>query len=156
MPSEKRRYLESRHGPPPPVALEKLPEILCELSADHLAAIVLNRSYSDDILSKVLVIAATFRVHLDPARLKEAVDYACHFPDYIRYFEQGHGQILDEIGKGAAELFKTKPPIAIELAEYALEVGEKLAENFEEDWEWREGLRELAECIDRFTSGIAG
>lgn len=85
----------------------------------------------------------------DYEKAKAAVDYAIDFPDYVRYSERGHGQILEEIKSAVQSLAGgSHREFAIWLAQYAIERAEEIAANFEDDWEWRYSLEGLAECVD--------
>lgn len=91
MPSEKLRYLLRDSGPPPPIDLNELGEHLGILDGDFLAELLVSRALHDDVLRKALMVSVAARLtHGNWDQLKAAVDYALHFPDYVRYTEHGH------------------------------------------------------------------
>ncbi len=154
MPSEKSRYLRRNLGPPPPLNVNELRDHLGALGADQLAELVWSRSQYDDVLRKTLMVSVAARMaHGNWDKAKAAVDYALHFPDYVRYTERGHGQILREI-EAALEFLVSRDQLelALCLARYTIARGQEVAENFEDDWDWTSSLKSLAEWAQKSKS----
>ena len=150
MPSEKLRYLESRRGPAPPFPLLTLAERLHAFDLNELIEILSIRACYDNILSKTLIGSLGIRMaEQDLRRAKEAITYALDFPDFIRYTERGHSQIVAEI-KTALEVLANNGEIrlSIELGHYAVTLAENVSESFEEDWEWRCAVERLVEWLE--------
>ena len=148
MPSEKLRYLKKRMGPEPPLEFSELKKRLMLLDKEHVAEMLWNRAQTDDILRKVVMIGIVFHGSIAFEQAKAVIDYAFHFPEYIRYFEKGHDEILDEIkGVVARVVEEGRRELAIEIADYAINCAESLSENFEDDWGWRCSLESLMECL---------
>lgn len=94
--------------------------------------------------------AVTIRVRChDWEPIKAAIDYALHFPEFVRYTESGHGQILDEI-RNTLELLVQQGncELALRAAQHAITLGHEVAENFEDDWDWNSSLNELTRWAD--------
>lgn len=106
---------------------------------------------SDEVLSKTLMVAMSLRLpHLNWEKARSAIDYAFHFPDYVRDTEDGHGMILSEI-RASAELLaaQNNRDLALRIAQYVVERGQEIAENFEEDFDWTSSLDDLNEWIQK-------
>ena len=149
MPSEKIRYIVNKYGPRSPVDLQELPAQLSSFDSEHLIDIIWVRAQRDDLLSKILMVSVVLHSSTgDVERAKAAIDYALYFPEYVRYSESGHGQILDEIKRGVQyQVERGYSEFAICVGEYATEQAEKISENFEDDWEWRCSLEDLVKCV---------
>lgn len=150
MPSEKLRYLKLSCGPSAPLEWKELKEQLPKLGIDRLADILIYSSESHHILRKLLT--GTLGIQLangEWEKAKGAIDYALHFPDYIRYTECGHGQIIEEI-RTSLELLAAQEQdhFAIRIAEYAIDKAQSITENFEDDREWTSSLENLREWVD--------
>jgi hypothetical protein len=148
--SEKSRYLNRNRGPTPPLHLDDLPNHLAILGSDRLAELVWVRAQEDDVLRKALMTAVAIRVHCqDWEPIKAAINYALHFPEFVRYTESGHGQILDEI-RNALEFLvhQGKRELALRAAQHAITLGNEVTENFEDDWDWTNSLNELTRWVD--------
>ena len=157
MPSEKHRYIDARRGPESPLNFNDLRERLLHFGSNQLADILWVRSQSDDVLRRILIGSVGLRlVPPDIQQARAAIDCAIHFPDFIRYFEKGHDQILEEI-RNAAEVQAANGyrQFAVEIMEYALSKAEEVAENFEEDWDWTYSMQQLSECVNKLKSEMA-
>lgn len=152
MPSEKLRYLERDRGPQPPFPFTELRERMLLLDSEHLAEILHCRAQRDKLLQKILFISIALANGDDIEVARAAVDYALHFSDYVRYFEHGHGQILDEIRVTLQKVANDHLQFAIEVGEYAIARANKISENFEDDWEWRCSLERLLDYVERVTA----
>src|SRR5690606_7226438 len=96
MPSEKRRYMN--RGIDPPFDAAELRARLSTMDSSALADVFSVRAQYDPVSSKILqVIAALRSTDSSFEKAKAAIDYALWFPDYIRYFQRGYGQLIDEI-----------------------------------------------------------
>lgn len=151
MPSEKSRYRNRHLAPAPPIDFHDLKHHLVALGAERLAGIAWSRAQSDEVLSKTLMVAATIRLpDLNWDKAKSAIDYAFHFPDYVRYTEDGHGMILSEIRASAEFLAaQNNNDLALRIAQYAIKRGQEVAENFEEDFDWSSSIDDLSEWVQR-------
>ena len=83
-------------------------------------------------------------------KAKAAVDYAFHFPNHIHYNEHGHGLIISEL-KATLECMKDEvnKKFVLRVAQYAFELGQKIAFKFEDEWDWVSALEELEEWIKK-------
>ena len=154
MPSEKSRYMLRNLEPEAPLDFDELRTELSTLGARHLAELLWLRAQYDDILRKSATVSIVLRLSKgDWDKAKKAIDYALHFPDYVRYTEDGHGLIIEEI-KSALDVLaaQNQAEFALQIAQYAVEVGQKVADNFEDDWEWTSSLEDLVEWIVETTS----
>ena len=157
MPSEKSRYIDARRGPESPLDFNDLRERLLHIGSNQLADILWVRAQTDDVLRRILIGSVGLRlVPPDIQQARAAIDCAIHFPDFIRYFEKGHGQILDEI-RSAAEVQAAHGyrQFSVEIMEYAIGRAEEVAENFEEDWDWTYSMRQLTEYVNKLRSEMA-
>ncbi len=145
MPSEKRRYINRRRDPTPPFEFLELRKLIPSMGSDRLAEILWIRAQSDDMLGKVLMVTVALQAD-DLERAKLAVDYALHFPEFVRYTESGHGQILEEIKTSLENLAgEGRTDFALNIARYAIQRAHEVAENFEEDWDWISSIESLEE-----------
>jgi len=151
MPSEKSRYLKRNLSPSPPIDFHELRNHLATLGVDRLAKIAWACAQSDETMNKTLMMAATVRLpDLNWDKAKSAIDYALHFPDYVRYTENGHGMILSEIQASAEFLAgRNNLDLALRIARYAIERGQEVAENFEDDFDWTSTLDDLSEWVQK-------
>lgn len=151
MPSEKLRYLVNRNDPKPPIDLQELRKNLSSFDSEHLMDILWVRAQEDVLLSKILIVSAVLHSSAgDTERAEAAIDYALYFPGHVRYSESGHGQILDEIKRSIQyQAERGYSEFAICVGEYAIELAEKISENFEDDWEWVCSLDDLVKCVDK-------
>lgn len=150
MPSEKSRYIHKNQGPTSPLTFESLREHIPVLGVARLTELLWVRAQEDDVLQKALTASIAIRTFSeDINKVKVAVDYALHFPDYVRYTESGHGLILDEI-QSALEFLESlgKSDIALDIARHAIHLGQEVAENFEDDWDWTSSLKDLIEWTE--------
>ncbi len=147
MPSERSRYL--KRSPNAPLHWNELKEHLLRLGENRLADIILDRSHGDSVLAKVVMVAAGIHsANGNWEKAKTAIDYALHFPDYVRYTEHGHEQVLDEIKISLALLVKqSQTAFALRIGLYAIERAQEIAENFEEDFEWTSTLEDLEKWL---------
>ncbi|NJM09554.1 MAG: hypothetical protein HC883_01240 [Bdellovibrionaceae bacterium] len=155
MPSEKSPYLERNRGPTPPIDFDDLRKHLPSLGSQHLAELLWVRAQQDDVLAKALTASVAIRsAQGDWQQAKDGVDYDCHFPDFIRYTEGGHGMILDEI-KNSLDFLSAQGQIdsAIRIAEHAIQRGQEVAENFEDDWDWISSLKDLMAWVEKPRGG---
>lgn len=151
MPSEKSRYMRKHHGPTSPLTFESLREHIPTLGVARLTELLWVRAQEDDVLQKALTASIAIRTFPeDISKAKAAVDYALHFPDYVRYTEGGHGLILDEI-QSALEFLESrgKRYMALDIAQHAIHLGQEVAENFEDDWDWTSSLKDLIEWTEK-------
>ena len=83
-------------------------------------------------------------------KAKAAIDYALHFPDYIRYNDHGYGLILNETRVTLECLAdKINKEFVLDVAEYAFERGQVVSQNFEDDWDWISSLEDLENWIKK-------
>ena len=150
MPSEKLRYLKRRRGTPPPFPLAELSKKLQLLGPKSLIDILRVRAFHDNVLCKTVIGTLGIRMAKEnQQQAKKAIDYALDFPDFVRYTEQGHGQIVVEMKTALEDLTRTgQVELAIELGNYALCLAEKVSENFEDDWEWRCAIDQLESWLN--------
>ncbi len=155
MPSEKSCYLERNRGPAMPLTMNELRERLPVLGANHLAELLWVRSQEDDVLTKALAASICLRTSMgDWEKAKGAVEFALHFPDYVRYTEGGHGLILDEITAALqAVIDNGDREFGLRVAQYALKCAQTVAENFEEDWDWTCSIGGLEKWIEKARGG---
>ena len=153
MPSEKSRYLNRKRGPMPPMDFNELKDHLPSLGSERLADLLWIRAEQDEILRKVLMAAVGIQsASGDFEKAKIAIDYALHFPDFIRYTEDGHGQILEEIKVCLENIANNgKREFAIRVARHAIDRGQEVAENFQDDWDWTSSLKNLSEWANKMT-----
>lgn len=151
MPSEKLRYLANRNSQKPPIDLRVLRKRLSSFNPEHLVDILSVRAQQDVLISKILVVSVALHSSTgDVEEAKAAIDYALYFPDYVRYSEHGHHQILYEIERGIQyQAERGRGDFAICVGEYASDNAEKISDNFKNDWEWRASLKDLIECIGK-------
>jgi hypothetical protein len=153
MPSEKSRYLNRNRGPTQPFEFLELRERIAFLGVSRLAELLWIRAQNDDVLTKALMVTLSLNAGGDSELAKRAIDYALHFPDYVRYTERGHGQILDEIKISLQDWAEDgHREFALQLARYAIERAQSVSENFEDDWAWTcslENLRKWADELDK-------
>ena len=149
MPSEKSRYLERNRGPEAPVEFMELKKHLSLFGTDRMAEILWIRAQYDDVLAKSLMgCAGILLSNGDWEKAKTAIDYALHFPDYVRYTDGGHGQILEEIKTTLEDLTKqNQREFALRIGQYVIERGHEISENFEDDWDWTSSLSNLKEWV---------
>lgn len=151
MPSEKMRYIRSRSGPSSPIEFDKLQDHLRSLDSAHLIEILQGRAQRDEILRRVLTLAVAIRSSAgDYEKGKAAINFGLFLPDFIRYNEGGHGQILDEIKSAIQFLAENNyRECAVRLAQYTIKRAEELSERFEDDWDWRSSLDHLIGCAEK-------
>jgi len=151
MPSEKLRYLVARAGPKTPLEFQELRAALVLMDPGHLVDMILNRAQSDALLRKTAILSVVFRSTAKKWELsKAAIDHALYFPDYIRYHERGHGQILREIESAVLWLTNQEQrEYAMRIAEYSIKHAAQIADNFEDGWEWSEALANLKGSFER-------
>ncbi len=149
MSSEKLRYLKLRCGPSAPLEWSELKEQLPKLGIDRLADILFHSSENNDILKKLLMGTVGIQLAMGEwEKTKAAIDYAFHFPDYVRYTEHGHGQIIEEIITSLELLVdQGQEHFAIRIAEYAIEKAQSIAENFEDGWDWTSSIENLRQWV---------
>lgn len=133
----------------PPFDLNILRDHLVTLGAERLAEMVWVRAQDDDVLQKsIMVTLALQEASEDLEKAKNAIDYALHFPDFVRYSEGGHSQVLDEIKKEVADLHERgNCEVAIQITRYTITRAQDIAENFEDDWEWTCGIKSLTDFL---------
>ena len=142
MSSETLRYLERNRGFDAPIGFTELKKYLPMLSIERMVDILWICAQYDPVLVKSLMGSVGILLsHEDWEKAKAAVDYAIHFPDYIRYTERGYGQVLEEI-KTTLEHFVNQDQIefVLRIAQYTIERGHVLVENFEDSWDWVSSL----------------
>jgi len=84
----------------------------------------------------------------DLEKAKKAIDYALHFPEWVRYTEDGHDQVIEEIKIALEQLSNQgQKEFADSIARYAIDCGERIMENFEDDWSWSYSLNQLKEWL---------
>ena len=156
MPSEKLRYILNRSAPKSPIDLKELREHLSSFDSVHLIDILWVRAQRDVLLSKILMVSVVLHSSsVDTERAKAAIDYALYFPEYIRYSESGHGQILDEVKRGVEyQVERGNRGFAICVGQYAIEKAQQISENFEDDWEWGCSLEDLVKCVDKARADV--
>ncbi len=156
MPSEKLRYLVSRSGPIPPIDLQELQKKLSSFDSEHLIDLLWARTQSDNLLRQILMVSAVLHSSaVDSDTAKAAIDYALHFPEYVRYLESGHGQILDEVKRGVEyQVKRGNRDFAICVGQYAIEKAQQISETFEDDWEWRCLLGDLVGCVEKASADV--
>lgn len=149
MPSERSLYIERNRRPAIPLEMDEFRNLLPSLGVKRLAEIIWTRAQEDDVLSKALMASICLRAaNGDWEKAKSAIDYALHFPDYVRYIEGGHGLIIDEITSALQALSERgNGEFAIRIARFAAERAQEVAENFEDDWDWTSSLDGLTKWI---------
>ena len=151
MPSEKSRYLNKDCVPSAPLNFTELKQNLPSFGIKRLVEILWMSSQRDHVLRKALMVSVGIQLadgNLEKA--KAAIDYALHFPDYIRYNDRGYGLILSEI-RVTLECLEDKinKEFVLSVAQYAFELGQVVSENFEDDWDWISDLEDLEHWIQR-------
>lgn len=148
MPSE--RFLSELFDPDSNLNLDSIGEEISCLGTDRLSSIILARAQYDKILREILIATISLRqVSGDLEKAKEIVDKAIDFPEgYVRYTEQGHEQILDEI-RGTLEILlkNGEKEFALRVAEYTVNRSESISDIFEDDWEWTESVKNFIKWI---------
>ncbi len=136
MPSEKSRYLNRRL--PSPLDFTGLKIHLASFEVEHLANLLWMSAQTNCVLQKALVASIGLRLaNGEFEKAKTAIDYALDFPDYIRYYERDYGLIMYEIHTTLNYLYqKSDKAFILRVAEYLFDLGKKVAECFEDDWEW--------------------
>lgn len=149
MPSEKLRYLKQRHGPAAPIPFQELSDHLSGLSSKHLIDLLQVRAQTDDLLRRILVVAVTLcSPTCNLTNATAALDYALHLPDFVRYAEHGHGQVLEEIAKGLEyQAMSGNQDLVLAIGDYSIAQAQKIAEHFEDDRNWTYSLEGLIECF---------
>lgn len=149
MPSERSRYIAKNRGPSIPLEMNKFRDLLPSLGIDRLAEIAWIRAEEDDTLCKALMASVCLRTaNGNWEKAKGAIAYALHFPDYVRYTEDGHGLILHEITLALQALTKQgQQDFALRVAKFAADLAQNVAENFEDDWDWTSSLEDLRKWI---------
>lgn len=149
MPSERSRYSARNRGPSIPLEMTEFRDLLPSLGIDRLAEIAWIRAQEDDTLCKALIASVCLRAaNGDWEKAKDAIEYALHFPDYVRYTEDGHGLILHEITSALRALTEQgQHDFALRVARFAADLAQSVAENFEDDWDWTSSLAELRKWI---------
>ena len=149
VPSEKSRYANRNRGPTPPFEFLELREQIPSLGVHRLAELLWIRAQNDDILTKALMVGLSIKSGTDSDLAKRAIDYALHFPDFVRYSEGGHGQILDEITTSLQDFAnRGHRDLALQLARYTIARAQEVSENFEDDWAWTSSLEDLRKWTD--------
>lgn len=151
MSSEKLRYLYARRGPESPVTFADIHSLLGSLDREALSNILRIRAQYDDVLRRVLT--AHFALRLSDGNFemgKAAIDFALHLPDFISHdAEGGYQQILDTITDGIQHLGTSdRPGMALELAEYALQSSQRVAETFAEGRDWSCAISRLVRLVE--------
>ena len=156
MSSEKSRYLKRDREPIRPMDFNELLERLPSLGVNRLAEMLWSRAQEDDVLSKVTMVSVALRTAGDDLKKAiTAVEYALHFPSYVRYTEKGHGQILHEIKSELEYLTQHgQSKFALEVARHAVELGQWVAGNFEDDFDWVSSLKVLSEWVEEVEAAV--
>ncbi len=149
MPSEKFRTSKHNLGPVEFLNPLEFKDHISGLGLDRLSSLLWIRAEGDDVLRKALVVATGIhQANGEWEKVKYAIDYALHFPDYVSYTVTGHGQILEEIKLSLKLLVcQNKCEFALRIGQYALECGQSAAENFEDDWDWTSSLNDLEKWL---------
>lgn len=150
MPSKRSRYIEKNREPEMPLEMEEFRNLLPTLGVNRLTNIVWVRSQEDNVLNKALMVSICLQAtNGEWEKAKAAIEYTLHFPDHVRYTEGGHGIILDEIRLSLQDLAKQgQHEFAMRIARFAVERAKKVAENFEDDWDWTSSLDGLMKWLD--------
>jgi len=144
------RYLIKNRGPSAPLGWTELRTNLRSFEHDRLCDLLCMRAERDPVLRKSLMASVSMQLaNGNWEKTKEAIDYALHFPDYIRYTDCHYGMILDEMIK-VLEILKNQvdEEFAMQAAQYIFECGQEILENFEDDWDWVSSLDELEKWIE--------
>ena len=144
MPSD--RVSRSDNG----LSLDSIMEQVSCLGIDRLSYIIWVRAQCDSILREILISTISLKqVNGDLKKAKKIVDRAINFPEkYIRYTDQGHEQILDEIKVALEIMFLNgQKEFALQVAEYTVTRSENIYEIFEDDWEWGESMKSFTKWI---------
>lgn len=141
--------MKIKRDPIPPFDLNNLRDHLVTLGAERLAEIVWVRAQDDEVLQKsIMVTLALQDASEDWEKAKNAIDYALHFSNFVRYSEGGHSQVIDEIKKELENLYERgNSDAAIQIARYTITRAQDIAENFEDDWEWTCGIKSLSDFL---------
>lgn len=149
MTSEKMRYRNRNRGPSAPLGWAEAKAQLRNFDHDRLCNLLWMRAERDPILWQSLMASVAIQVAKgDWEKTKQAVDYALHIPDYVRYTDGHYGVILHEM-INTLEILKNQVGVefSIQTAEYIFECGDELIENFEDGWDWVSALDELEKWI---------
>ena len=135
------------------MGIDELRSRLSALDSSRLADLLWLRAQSDDVLWKASMALAALQPSSDDwEKSRAAIDFALHFPDYVRYTERGHGLILDVIRQALDLMKEGQREFALRVADYAIERGHEVAKNFEDDWDWTSSLDDL----EKWACGIRG
>ena len=151
MPSEKSRYMNRNSQPAPPFDFLNVRERVSSLGVTRLAELVWTRSENDSVLAKIMMVTLALEgTDGDIDFAKRAIDYGLYFPEYVRYTEGGHGQILYEI-KGSLQHLADSGhnDLALRLARHTIERAQEVSENFEDDWDWTSSIDDLRNWADK-------
>ena len=156
MPSEKSRYRNRNRGPTVPLEFEDLRAHLRSFEHERLSELLLLRAETDVVLWKAPMASVSMQLaHGDWNKTKEAIDYALHFEDYVRYTDCHYGIVLYEMIKTLEILGgRVNEEFVIRAAQYILDRGQQVTENFEDDWDWISSLEVLEKWIQNKTPSL--
>lgn len=129
---------------------------LRDFEHERLFEMLLLRAETDVVLWKALMASVSMQLaHGDWQKTKEAVDYALHFEDYVRYTDCHYGIILHEMIK-TLEIVSSEvsEEFAIRVAQYIFEHGQQVTEVFEDSWDWITSLAVLEKWIQNRTPSL--
>ncbi len=141
--------MNRNRGPSQPYDMRDFLDRLPTLGVDKLVNILSVRAETDIVLNKVLLVSLAIQNSTsDISQVTDALDYAIHVPELVRYPEDGYEIILDEILLRIEELEKTgNVLLAREIAEYSLLKGTEMQEKFEEGFSWTCSLENIEKWL---------